>query len=69
MEQNKFLKFFTSTTTTTLELWIELVGGVSDGWLRWVVEVDGLAVMGDGGSRGDGGWGWVAVAGMGIDAA
>ena len=56
MEQNKFLKFFTSTTTTTLELWIELVGGVSDGWLRWVVAVDGLAVMGDGGSMGGGGW-------------
>ena len=56
MEQNKFLKFFTSTTTTTLELWIELVGGVSAGWLRWVVAVDGLAVMGVGGSRGGGGW-------------
>lgn len=48
---------------------MELVGGVSAGWLSWVVAVDGLAVMGVGGTRGGGGWCWVAVAGVGIGAA
>ena len=52
----KFSPLPPSTTTTTLELWMELVGGVSAGWLRWVVAVDGLALMGVGGSRGGGGW-------------
>ena len=72
LEQKFFWSFSPlppSTTTTTLELWMELVGGVSAGWLRWVVAVDGLAVMGVGGSRGGGGWWWVAVAGVGIGAA
>ena len=31
---------------------MELVGGVSAGWLRWVVAVDGFAVMGVGGGAG-----------------
>ena len=35
---------------------MELVGGVSAGWLRWVVAADELVVMGVGGSRGGGGW-------------
>ena len=36
----------TNPTSTTA-----LVGGVSAGWLWWVVAVDGLALMGVGGSR------------------
>ena len=43
-------------STTTLELWMVLVGGVSAGWLRWVVAVYGLAVMGVSDRRGGGGW-------------